>query len=444
MTAPLKCSACMRPQVQFGVYAVLSLIMVSFIALTVHYTWKDNMQGCSGLRPTDVIKVVVQHLQYLVIVGSVSAPWPQFLLVLFRASSIVFATASGQALSLDCWLSHYASNRSMPLAIQRQLVYFIAPVVVFACLMVIHALCEFAQHWYLQLLQHRTQPARSSKSTVVQKLPVTALVVAYYAYPTLVKASLAFFACVPLDDAKKQPYAQYAVLNHTAGYWIYDMSQACFTGWHIKWALSLGLLGLVVICIGGPLALCCGLWANRTKVGEPEFRAHFGFLYRNFQESKMWWEAVWMAQTILLTIISVFHFTLQAYYSILLLLVMFLLSACLQTVYRPYAIRTLHRIHLTSTMCLAATTLGALWFFTVDKYVTVPIERVHVTIAVIVFIANIAFVGWCVYTIFGMVSNTQILSKLCKCLLYRQVSECCRKEVRKAGTSSAIRIESEL
>jgi len=310
--------------------------------------------------------------------------------------------------------------------------------------MVINTLCEVAQHWYLQLMQRRTQLAHISKPTIMQKLPVTALVVAYYAYPTLVKASLAFFACLPLDDAKKQPYAQYAVLNHTAGYWTYDMSRACFTGWHIKWTLSLGLLGLLVFCIGVPLALCYGLWANRTKVGEPEVRAHFGFLYRNFQESKLWWEAVWMAQTILLTIISVFHFTLQAYYSILLLLMTFLLSACLQTVYRPYAVRTLHRVHLTSTMCLAATTLGALWFFTVDKDVTVPIERAHVAIAVIVLIANMAFVGWCVYTIFGMVSNTQILGLLCKCLVCQHACECCRKEVRKAGTSSAIRIESEL
>jgi hypothetical protein len=108
----------------------------------------------------------------------------------------------------------------------------------------------------------------------------------------------------------------------------------------------------------------------------------------------MWWEAVWAARTVVLTLISVFAFPMQRYFSVLSLLLVFLGSAVVQTIFQPYESSTLHRMHLVSTSCLAATTLGALAMFAYDIQESTA-YALRIAITVLVFVVNLVFVGWC-------------------------------------------------
>jgi formate hydrogenlyase subunit 3/multisubunit Na+/H+ antiporter MnhD subunit len=76
-----------------------SIVLIKY---TVHATWNDNRQGDKGIRISDQIKVPVQFLHYLVILGGVSAPWPAFLSTAFTTAAVVFGAAGGQSSSLDC------------------------------------------------------------------------------------------------------------------------------------------------------------------------------------------------------------------------------------------------------------------------------------------------------------------------------------------------------
>jgi hypothetical protein len=400
-------------------YVLICCFTVLFVAWTVRCTWKDNAEGSAGLRPSDFLKVLVQYLQYLVIVGSVSWPRPDFLRQLFNLSSVVFGAASGQVLSLDCWLrwvSGYASNMvriSVPLAIQRQLVYVVAPFAVFLAVLSVEAMASVLQKWWRKCGEQciaghsrRRRPAAAAAAApllVVQMLPVTALVVAFFAYPSLLRASFTMFACLPIDtplgadrDASIPAAAKF--LDHPQGYWIADITQKCFEGWHLGWVLGLGVPAVLVLCVGVPVALFVLLKINRSKAQQESFRIHFGFLYRNYRPQLMWWEAVWAVQTILLCLIGSFHFTLQAYYSVLLLMLVFLMSAALQAMYRPYAHEKLHLMHVTSTSCLLLTCQGALVMFPVDA-VAASISPMHTAVAVLLLAMNVGFILLCLYTI---------------------------------------------
>jgi hypothetical protein len=137
-----------------------------------------------------------------------------------------------------------------------------------------------------------------------------------------------------------------------------------------------------------------GLYLCRGKADSDSFREHFGFLYRTYNPERMWWEAVWAARTVLLTVISVFEFPMQRYFSVLALLLVFWASAALQNVFKPYEFKTLHRIHLVSTSCLAATTLGALAMFAYDVEESTA-KGLRFAIAAVVVTINLLFVGWC-------------------------------------------------
>ena len=110
----------------------------------------------------------------------------------------------------------------------------------------------------------------------------------------------------------------------------------------------------------------------------------------------MWWEAVWAARTVVLTLISVFAVSMERYFAVLSLHMVFLVGAALQIVFQPYAFATLHRMHMVSTSCLAATTLGALAMFAYDIQES-PALRLRIAIAVLVLVVNVVFVGWCVW-----------------------------------------------
>jgi hypothetical protein len=403
MLSPFRCGKCMLPKIQLGLYMLLCFVSVFFVTYTVHATWKDNLVGDKAVLATDLIKVLVLFLQCTVIIGSVAVPWPIFdVQRWFQAVNIVFAVGSGQALFLDCWLYHYIPQGKLPLAMQRQLVYFLAPLLVLVVVMALECMAWAVVRWVVQLVwqpkkSNMRQSATSPALLVLRKLPVTLLVVAFYAYPTLLRASLGFFACLRIDSippAVQLPPGATAPLNHTAGYWISDIQQQCFTGNHKSWALGLGLPSAVLWCFAVPVAMGVGLFMCRAKADSYSFREHFGFLYRCYRPECMWWEAVWAARTVMLTLISVMSVPMERYYAVLSLLVVFLVSAALQIYFQPYAFAKLHRMHLVSTSCLAVTTLGALAMFGYDIQEPTALQ-LRIAIAVLVLVVNILFVGWC-------------------------------------------------
>jgi hypothetical protein len=258
MLSPFRCGKCMLPKVQLGLYVLTSCAVVAFVAVTVQTTWKDNLTADKEVLATDYIKVLVMFLQYTVIIGSVSVAWQLFdLQRWFQAVNIVFAVGSGQALSLDCWLYHYIPQGKLPLAMQRQLVYFLAAVVVLLAVVVLHWLSWAVWRWVVPLVwPPREGATQQPASLVCRKLPVTLLVTAYYALPTLARASASFFACLRIDRAPPEvqlPPGATAPLNHTWGCWVSDINQQCFSGYHKGWALGLGIPSVLLWCVAVPV-----------------------------------------------------------------------------------------------------------------------------------------------------------------------------------------------
>jgi hypothetical protein len=194
------------------------------------------------------------------------------------AVNIVFAVGSGQALSLDCWLHQFVRSSKLPLAMQRQLVYFLSPVFVLVGVLMVQWLTWALVRWVVPLVWRKEGATQQPASLVLRKLPVTLLVLAYYANPTLARAAISFFACLRIDRVPPEvwlPPNATAALNHTAGYWVSDITQQCFTGYHMRWALGLGLPFILLWCIGVPVAMGVGLFLCRAKAEENSFREHF-------------------------------------------------------------------------------------------------------------------------------------------------------------------------
>ena len=237
-----------------------------------------------------------------------------------------------------------------PLAVQRQLALFVVSVGILLAVILlmscVHMVKGAVKAW------RRGQAFRWHLTQLLRKLRVAVLVVAFYAYPTLVNASLSFLLACALMISPSSHTRSMQSSTTLQGYWVQDIQQECFAGWHMDWALGFGLPAVVILCLNVPVGLCLFLVIKKKCTADPGFREHYGFLYRNYTDRWVWWEAVWAGQTVLLTAVSVFHFMLQAYYALFAMCLVLLLSAGLQLIARPYAQNELHRLHLTSTWCL--------------------------------------------------------------------------------------------
>ena len=420
-SAAFSCGKCTSAAVHWGLYLAAGLLAVLLVAFTVHSTWRDNQQRVShqqSVKPSDMIKVLILFLQYLVIVSSLSVPWPTAMAFFFRVARFVFAASNGQvgSVALDCMLSQSAS---VPVSIQRQLINLVAPVGILAGVVLLFTAKALAVRGWHALRPHVPSTVRRGSGSIssagsgssgarphlvfvgsllLQKLPLMCIVTFFFAYPFLVRVSLGMFACVQLDIASNpnDPYPQFAVANASQGYWVHAMHQACFEGWHLPWALGLGLPCVLLFCVATPLALLIGLTVNKAKLQRADVKAHFGFLYRPYVEKRRWWEGLMTVQTMLLVLVSVFRYTLGGYYSALLVTLLFAGMATFQLVLKPFAARKLHVMQLVATGCLYLNGCIAQSLFTVDKESSSVFKEVIGGIGVFL---NLAFIGWNCYCI---------------------------------------------
>jgi len=418
MTLPLKCSQCMSPARQLGAYLGLSLVAVLFIVVTLHFAMKDNRGPEGVMGASDAIKVLVQFLQILTVLGSVSAPWPAALQVLFAVASVMIGAPLGQVVSPDCWLSR---TTALPLAINRKLIVYLSPLAVAAAVVAVLLAGQLVMRFYRKLAhvlcsQHMPSVGLPDMS-LMRQLPAALLIVVYFAFPTLVQSSLSFFACLPIDNASKGPYAEFAVNNHTSGYFVWDMEQECFTCWHKAWGFGLGLPAVLLLCVGVPLFLLWFFKVNQAKCSDATFRARYGFLYHSYTGNKLWWDAVWAFQMVLLCAVAAFHHIITPYHALILLSFACVVGAVAHVIARPNAFPTIHRMQLAAMACLFFTSYAPLTLFVM--YDAQASNQVNAAVAIVLLCLNCAFALWCVWVVVASTSSAclglqQRVGNMCK------------------------------
>ena len=419
----LRCGKCMTAAKTLGLYLLAAAVVLIILSYVVHTTLKDNTHGISGVRPSDFIKILLRHVQFLAIISSIGLDWPRSLAGIFAAAAWVFTASSPEVVSLDCLFraSSSAATGSTPVAIKRVLVYILAPLALFFCVLLTRVLlwgvCKL-----FQLCDVTRRGARASASSV---LSVCFLVVLFFFYPFLTRVALGFFACLALDNVEKgptatDPYPQYAVANASGGYWVSDIQQPCWEGWHKAWALGLGVPLAAIFCLGVPLAVLLLLTLNRTKMDQHStFSECFGFLYHNYRPKRFYWEVVSIVQLAVVVAISVFTHTLGPYFSALLLQLAFFIICGLQHIFKPYSSKLLNDTALLSAAVLFFTSSITLSLFRVD--LEAP-EVYGDVMGVIGLLFNAGVVLWCCYLVIvhGSGAVAKVLRQLQQQLLHLQ------------------------
>jgi hypothetical protein len=251
----------------------------------------------------------------------------------------IWAPSTPEILSIDCLLTN---NGYVLVAVQRVLFYVGVSIVMFMLLIL------------LELVLSMVKRVRSTVAvSMADRLGGSAMVVAFFVLPGVLRVVFGLFACVPLDKPVVAPYTAAAV----GSYWVHDVSTVCFgTGWHRSLSLGLGVPLVLLLCIGLPVAIVFVTVSNHKRITHPTFQQHWSFLTRAYTTRFCWWEAVIVCQTIALVVVSTFGINMGPFYAVLGIHLYLLIAA------EPYVHLQTGRSMRLAVQCLLLTSFVGLTF----------------------------------------------------------------------------------
>eukprot|EP00004_Rigifila_ramosa_P021075 TRINITY_DN5544_c0_g1_i1.p1 TRINITY_DN5544_c0_g1~~TRINITY_DN5544_c0_g1_i1.p1 ORF type:complete len:1867 (-),score=363.84 TRINITY_DN5544_c0_g1_i1:44-5644(-) len=260
---------CLRcPSTAINVF--LLFLMVCLVLVVMSIMVRSSLDD-EGVLST-LVKILVTHIQAMAFIGNFSVSWPVGFRSLLEGITM-FAANSG--ISIRCLLNMQYYD--------RLLVVFLLPVIV----VVLVAFAFAALLSTKKVLRHSFQ-----LSSYRQKFWTTVLFVLYILHPSILNEVVAFFNCVKVGS---RSYLQS------------DMSVSCDTTTYMSWRI-LTIVYLVVYCIGAVLFVVGLLWRRREQffAQDKELLRRFQFLTSGYLPQFFYWEALLMAQKLVLVLIAVF------------------------------------------------------------------------------------------------------------------------------------------
>eukprot|EP00198_Chlamydomonas_reinhardtii_P003019 XP_001692355.1 predicted protein [Chlamydomonas reinhardtii] len=317
------------------------------------------------LCAADILKVLIVHVQYYVIITRLPVSYPGSINALAAILNAITGASSAIVFSYSCLVP---GQDSWEQALSQLLGSLITPLVIIAVSMSIWAASGAAysygtgggtahgasskrrisavnsssRHHQPTLLPSRLSNAtrlpskalsrvQSSVSSryaasalrrtltqvdgavsLPEQLWVVALVGVFIMYPGWANASLSVFTCYHIDpqpaaaQRAAEPFWDRYRATWQYGYWIRNMQQECYSGEHLAAAVPIGVVAVCLFLIFPPLLSFLLLWRHRRALGEPDVAKLFGFMYNRYKPLFWWWGSALMLQQLLLVAVEAF------------------------------------------------------------------------------------------------------------------------------------------
>jgi hypothetical protein len=368
-----------------------------------HFTLAENAQVESNMpdinqHRSDLLRCLILYSQWLLLIASIDIDWPDSIAQPMKALGWLWAPSNPETLTIDCLMS---DNVGVPVAVQRVVFYITVPLVMLVVLLVLEATA-------FKALRRRSTAAVSMKD----RLGSMTIVVVFFFLPGVLRTVFGFFACVPLDKPVDAPYAAAAI----GAYWVNDVSVVCYQrGWHRGLSLGLGLPLAILLCIGMPVAIATLAVLNRKRLHDARFMQHWGFLTRSYRDTRCWWEAVVVCETILLVAIHAFGVNLGALYQSVVMTAALGVQANLLLVFKPYAYEPAGRAMLRGVQCLLLTSYVGLTFQLTNRKSTLenqPPATYGLVMGAVLVVVNFVYVWSVLWQLVRHVQWREIINSL--------------------------------
>lgn len=393
-TKPFVCRACLQRRALIGLYVLAGCAMLVLLLLlcrcTVTASKARAAQSASGKPPSvDLLRPLIIYINCLLIISNIGIEWPATLSYALQGLAWVWAVATPHTLSVDCILT---PGGVLPTAIKKVLFYLCMPLAVLVIALLIQGVLLYSMR--------RFRTRSTAASSMLHYLAANAMVALMVFLPSLLNTMFTLFACITIDkpsttEQSGQGTDKSEASSTVGSFWVYNVSSRCFVGYHLQWALGLGVPVVLLTCVVLP---CSILWLTLKHRNDPGFYRHYSFLVQSYKPSFCYWEAVVIFQMIVLVAISVYgSVALGAFYSLIALNMVFAIIGMVLLGVRPYAHAKANAIATMAVCCLLFTSYIMLTFLPYGglQAPTAYTTAMGVTV-VVVNVAFILYVVWCI------------------------------------------------
>ncbi|KXZ45999.1 hypothetical protein GPECTOR_48g431 [Gonium pectorale] len=351
--------------------SVILVLYTLYANLRENYTAEGEAGGEEGGKggaadgdqasPADFLKVAIIHAQYYIIILRLPIPYPDLMVRMVAALSAVTGAESAVAFSYSCFFQHHGSGGQARVQLLGALV---VPFIVVATSVVLWGLSccgNLTAGRVSQAIKH-SQPYRvlaqvDATLGLRMQLWITLVIAVFILYPGWAQAALSVFACYHIDDGVTGPFPDRHQAAWRHGYWVRDMAQECYSGTHLRLYVPIGIVAVICLCLGPPLASFMLLWRHRRFLETQRVKQKPQFF---------WWESVLMLQELALVAVEVFGRGLEVVsHQILVMLAAFIAISALNMTCSPIKYRAITLLEFLS-MAVLSLTVSLSLFFVVD------------------------------------------------------------------------------
>ncbi|KAG2484483.1 hypothetical protein HYH03_016715 [Edaphochlamys debaryana] len=224
-----------------------------------------------------------------------------------------------------------------------------------------------------------------------RQLGIVTMIAVFMLYPAWAAAGFSVFSCYVIDSGGQGALSQQEQATHRWGYWARDMNQECYVGVHAGLYVPLGVVTLLLFCLGPPVICFTVMWRVRHRLKDHHVMRLYGYMYNRYRRHVCWWDASVQLQTLALVAVEVFGRGLIVQYQALLLLALLLAVGSINVLVAPLSSIMLRRLEFSSLMTLGLTITLSLYFCVGDSGFADAPEGTGV--AVVILFLNLALIA---------------------------------------------------
>jgi hypothetical protein len=348
-----ECGQC-PDEVLNTIRVILFFVLVTFIVgILVVFTIRgaNNKRNILGVYN----RVLVNHMQMLVIIYSFDLQWPDEFINIFGSTETV-AEAPQQFMSFDCFIDERSENdpdskNSMRLYYWRVI---IAAVVPFLIVGLNYALWNFIYLFYSKQGEvspelTRVEYLKNLSATKTRRIHASVLIVLIFFHPSLIDVLFEMFNCVDIDGDIRMSR---------------ELDEICYEGTHLYLVVFVVIPSILLWGFGLPTISLIALIHKREKRNTLEVREELGYLYNGFLNHAFYWESIIMYRKFIMVMLSTAFSLAGRKVQSMLVFGLMIFIICLHSLIKPFMTPSLNNLETMSILALTLTIFAGIFFVT--------------------------------------------------------------------------------
>jgi hypothetical protein len=333
-----------------GLFILMILIIILLVKVTINSA--NNKRNELGVYN----RILVNHLQMIVIIFSFRLQWPQDFISMFTTAEPA-GEVSQQFISFDCFLDKRSNDdldaNPIPLFFYRVIISAAMPFVIILVSYIIWYIIFWIYHMKgsakkeLNKAKYKERMSKQRDARII----ATNLIILLFIHPSMLEVLFDMFNCERIDGTLRLSK---------------ELETKCYKGKHLYFVVFLVIPSIILWGLGIPIYAIGKLLSKKKYLHKREVREELGYLYNGYIEKAFFWEPVILVRKMVMVLIATLLTLSGKKIQAMLVFIFMVFCLIIHNAVKPFMSRRLNQIEAVSIIALVISIYCGIFFVT-DK-----------------------------------------------------------------------------